>query len=338
MVTVMTLRNFRGGSARRSGMNRRRASAFIASLLAVGLLAGCGGGSTAAVEKLTPVAAVQRAADKASGESAKYTLELTGTGINVRGAGAYRGGADPAASMTFSDIAAMGMKLGKGFEYRLVDDAIYVKLTGDWLKIPADAKGAKPKFGSMDPGALTDPVGQLRKMLDTKDVTEVGAETIDGVRTTHYRAKTETDGIFGEDKKAETRSGDEMGAELEKALRERLGSFFGGGTAQADVWIDSDYRARRFVLGIPMFGGMKLTMNISDYGMPVSVEAPAGAKAFDGKNLSLDALLGEDFDAADLFGGDLSKLLGEDFGKNLLGEDLGKLFDDVSTGGGSQKA
>ena len=297
-------------------MNPRRMSAFVTSALLVGLLAGCGGSSTEATEKLTPVAAVQRAADNASAESAKYTLELTGAGMNVRGTGAYRGGADPAATMTFSDIQAMGMKLGKGFEYRLVDDAIYVKLTGDWLKIPADAKGAKLKFGPMDPSALTDPVGQLKKMLDTKDVTEIGTETIDGVRTTHYRAKTETDGILGEEKgeekKSETRSGDEMGAELEKALRERLGSFFGGGTAQADVWIDSDYRARRFVLDIPMLGGMKLTMNISDYGKPVSVEAPAGAKAFDGKNLSLDALLGEDF-----FGDDLGKLLGEDFAKSF---------------------
>ncbi len=323
-------------------MNPRRATAFITcALLAGGLLAGCGGSSPEATEKLTPVAAVQRAADKASAESAKYTLELTGAGMDVRGTGAYRGGADPAASMAFEQIKAMGMTLGKGFEYRLVDDAVYVKLTGDWLKVPADAKGSGLKFGPMDAGALTDPVGQLKKMLDTKDVTEVGTETIDGTRTTHYRARTETGGIFGdkgEQKATEKRSGDELGSALEKALQERLGSFFGGGTAQADVWIDSDYRARRFVMNIPMLGGMKLSMNIRDYGAPVSVEVPAGAKAFDGDNLSLDGLLGKSFDAEDLFGGDLSSLLGEGFGKNLLGEDFGGLFDDVSTGSGSQKA
>lgn len=317
-------------------MNPRRLTALVVPVLCAGLLAGCGGGSNAAAEKLTPVAAVQRAADKASAESARYTLELAGAGMSVRGTGAYRGGADPAASMTFSDIAAMGMKLGKGFEYRMVADAIYVKLGGDWLKIPTDAKGAKLKFGPMDPSTLTDPVGQLKKMLDTKDVTEVGTETIDGVPTTHYRAKTETDGILGEEKKTGTRAGDELGAELEKALRERLGRFFGGGTAQADVWIDSDYRARRFVLDIPMLGGMKLTMNISDYGKPVSVEAPAGAKTFDGKNLSLDGLLGEDL-GKDLLGGDLGSMFGEDFGKDLLGEDFEKLFKDLSDGARSQK-
>lgn len=325
MVTVMSARNSVSGRRRRSGMTSRRASALFAPLLAVGLLAGCGGGSNDAAEKLTPVAAVQRAADQASAQSAKYTMEMTGAGMSVRGNGVFRGGDDPAASMAFEDISAMGMTLGKGFEYRMIDDVMYVKLGGDWLKVPADAKGAELSFGPMDPSTLSDPVGQLKKMLDTSDVTEVGTETIDGVRTTHYRARTETDGLFGEEQKTEQRSGDEIGAALEKALRDQLGAFFGGGTAQADVWIDSDYRARRFVLDIPLLGGMKLTMNISDYGKPVTVEAPAGAKTFDGENLSLDGLLGEDF-GKNLLGGDLSRMFGEDFGKNLFGEDFGKMF------------
>jgi hypothetical protein len=324
-------------------MNRRRASVVVSSLLAVGLLAGCGGGgSTAATDKLTPVAAVQRAAEKASAESAKYTMEMTGPGINVRGTGAYRGGSDPVATMAFDNVSAMGMSFGKGVEYRMVGKAMYVKLGADWIEVPVDAKGAKVDLGPMDSSAFTDPVGALKKMLDTSDVTEVGTETIDGARTTHYRARTEMDGAFGkQDRKG---SNSELGAELEKALQKQLGAILGGGTASADVWIDDAYRARRFVLDIPMLGGMKLTVNISDYGKPVNVEAPADAKSFDDKNLSLDGLLGEDF-GKNLFGGDMGKMFGGDLGKlfggdmnKMLGDDFDKLFQDLSNGAGSQKA
>ncbi|MGQ0843287.1 MAG: hypothetical protein ACT4QF_04050 [Sporichthyaceae bacterium] len=300
-------------------MGSRRSVAFAASLLLLGSLGACGGGS--GTDAIGPVAAVQRAAESASTDSAKYTLTLTGTGVDVRGTGAFRGGADPVAQATFDRIEALGMNLGGGLEYRLVDRHAYLKLGEAWQKLPADAGAVQ--VGPLDSTVLTDPMGRLRAMLDTDDVVEVGTETIDGTKTTHYRARTKTVGLLGSASPSPAPGG-EVASELEKALRERLGSILGGGSPQVDVWVDERYRARRFVLALPMLGGMKLTVNVGDYGTPLTVAAPADAENFGAAGLDLDSLT-ENVLPENFLGEDVGKLLGEDFGA-LFGKDFADRF------------
>ena len=308
----------------------RTAAVSAAAVLAVSGMAGCtGSDSTAAteIEGLSPVAAIQKVADNASNDSAAYTFEMSGSGVSVKGSGAYRGGENPAARMAFDSMKMLGFSLPAGMEFRLVDEVMYLKSSqggllpgvgdGEWVKLPVDdvqAEGAN--IAGLDP-TMADPREQLQKMLDTEDVEKVGTETVDGVETTHYRASISPEGTGTvTEKKSSTHSNElsrQLEEQLENSIRESMGL---SEPVTVDAWVDADYHARKLRVTMPMFGEATMTMKFTDFGSDVTVDAPAGA---------------EEIDLGDMMGGSL----GEEFGNDLK-EELGRSLGSGSTSGLSE--
>jgi hypothetical protein len=314
----------------------RTAAVSAAAVLAVSGMAGCNGsdsGSTAAteIESLSPAAAIQKVADTASNDSAAYTFEMSGSGVSVKGSGAYRGGENPAARMAFDSMKMLGFSLPAGTEFRLVDDVMYLKSSkggllpgvgdGEWVKLPVDdvqAEGAN--IAGLDP-TMADPREQLQKMLDTEDVEKVGTETVDGVETTHYRATLSPEGTGTvTEKKSSTHSNElsrQLEEQLENSIRESMGL---SEPVTVDAWVDADYHARKLRVTMPMFGEVSMTMKFTDFGSDVAVDAPAGA---------------EEIDLGDMMGGSLGEEFGKEFGNDIR-EELERSLDSGSSSGLSE--
>lgn len=309
---------------------------IAACAAALVVLAGCGGSDgPAELAALTPVAAVQKAAANAAQESAAYTFELAGNGVDVRGDGAFRGGDDPAARMAFEELTVAGMSMPGDMEFRLVDEVMYLRgadgllpgVGAGWVKLPVDEfQASGNSFGGFDP-MMADPREQLQKMLDTEDVTRVGTSTIDGAETTHYRAQIQPESAGTV---TERRSGEQT--ELERALEDRIRESIGvPSPAQVDVWVDGDFRARKLVLAMPMpmLGELTMTLEFSDFGSDVEVDAPAGATSFDAGDLFGAALGGS---LADSLGGapfDSEAFDTEAFEKQLREQIEGSISDEL---------
>lgn len=297
----------------------RTAAVSAAAVLAVSGMAGCNGSdSTPAseLEGLSPVAAIQKVADTAGNDSAAYTFEMSGSGVSVKGSGAYRGGENPAARMTFDSMKMLGFSLPAGMEFRLVDEVMYLKSSkggllpgvgdGEWVKLPVDdvqAEGAN--IAGLDP-TMADPREQLRKMLDTEDVEKVGTETVDGVETTHYRATISPEGTGTVTEKKSSTHSNELSRQLEEQLENSIrGSMGLSEPVTVDAWVDADYHARKLRVTMPMLGEVSMTMKFTEFGSDVTVDAPAAA---------------EEIDLGAMMGGALGEEFGKDFGKDISEE------------------
>lgn len=307
--------------------------AAAVSVAAVLVLSGCNDSesATSELDALTPVAAIQKVADTASNDSAAYTFELDGSGVSVKGSGAYRGGENPAARMAFDSMKMLGFSMPAGTEFRLVDDVMYLKSSkgglipgvgdGGWVKLPMDEVKAEGNsfggsLGGLDP-TMANPVDQLKKMLDTDDVTKVGTETIDGVKTTHYRATIDSAGTGTVTEKKSSTNSNELSRQLEEQLENSIRDSMGlSKPVTVDAWVDGEYHARKLAMTLPFLGEVKMTMKFTDFGSDVEVEAPADAKAMD---------------LGDMLGGELGDAFGEEFGKDLGSEFEGLFGDGTSS-------
>jgi len=220
-------------------------------------------------------------------DTAKMTLatEATAAGksVTVRGAGVMDL-EDGDSSMTLTSA-------GQKIEQRVLDGVVYQKAPAEqraqlkmpegktWMKIdPARLNGAG--------GQVNDPAEAFAytKGVTNGDVTEVGAETIDGARTTHYRVKVDVRDLAG---------GDRAKADQ---LRERLGT----STLPLEMWIDDEGRLRQQTIKLtlrPEAGeGQKdqtvtsaTTLRFSDFGTEADVEAPAAGDTVDVTKKLMDA-------------------------------------------------
>ena len=272
-----------------NGFGRRRWTGIAAAVLVI-VLAACGS-QAKTVEVKKKVAPSPRKVVLASirttaaAKSARMSMSietgfgaehftLTGDGVTDFVTG------DSALTMHFPEI---GSEPGGSIETLVVDRVAYVKMPkalfggplgdGKWLKVPNldDANSALPGLGQSDPS-------QFLAYLETVSagVTKVGAETIRGVATTHYKASLDP-------AKAGSR-GDvppSLRDDLSKILQKNGVPF----TIPADVWVDNDGLARRIQLkldlgkmtGVPRetdLPVMTLSIDLYDFGVPVHVVAP----------------------------------------------------------------
>lgn len=303
------------------------------SVAAVLTLSGCNGSDgAAAVDQLSPVAAIQKVADNASTDSATYTVELAGQGVSVKGAGAYRGGDNPAAQMAFDSMKVAGFSMPAGTEFRLVGDVMYLKSSkgglipgvgdGSWVKIPmGDVKAEGNSVGGLDL-TMMNPADELKKMLDTQDVTKVGTETVDGAKTTHYRATVDSTGT-GTVTEKKTESSDELSRQLEEQLSNSIKESMGlTKPVVVDAWVDGDYHARKLQVTLPFLDEMTMTMRFAHFGEDVTIEAPADAKELDLSGM-LSGKLG------DAFGKQFADQFGKDLNSDPSRDDLSKAFADL---------
>jgi hypothetical protein len=258
----------------------RRAALVL--LLAVPLVAAaCGGSKSTAPEvKLSPVAYVKQAATKTAGAPShhftlKMAMTVSGSKIDITGDGDAKGSLVTA----HVDFAAPGFS--GGIDEVMDGTDLYMKSPlfssalpkgKTWMKLDLQKLG---KSQGIDFSALlgqnpSDAVAQLQAI---GSVTEVGAETVDGVETTHYRGKIDP-------------------AKLPQSVPNATYRPY-------DVWIANDdgYVRRMhmsFSLADKAAGRVEsdMTVSFTDFGKDVSIDVPAAADVADVTNESIPGLGG----------------------------------------------
>ncbi|MEU9174154.1 LppX_LprAFG lipoprotein [Streptomyces sp. NPDC048420] len=189
--------------------------------------------------------------------------ELSGT-LTIR----YTGGT---AAKAMRDLGVTSM------EARYLSDAYYARM-GDtfaariggkhWLKYAYDdLKSLGGGADLADQMRSTTPDQSVKLLLDSEDVREVGAETVDGQATTHYSGTVELEDV------------------TDTELRRRLQD--AGVTAETvDIWInEKNLLVKKVEKTSTANGKVTQTAHYSDYGVRVAVRKPPAADTADFKAL-----------------------------------------------------
>jgi hypothetical protein len=255
-------------------------------LLGTGAVA-CSKGASEESPKMTPAAAVAKAA--------KNVEDITSLSYRMTGKMPEEGRVKADAKMRLKPDVAMSMKitaLDQGAdgtaEIRLVDKALFIsggpaaakEMDGkSWIKFDMAAMG-----GAAGAGGALGAVGQADKnpaqestfLTGSKDVKEVGTETVDGVKTTHYKGTVTLD-QFRESLKSQTKVTREQ---REKSLEqyEKLGI----DKFTMDMWIGEDELTKQFRMrGQADKGPLDMTITFDDLNKPVTVAAPPAKDVMD---------------------------------------------------------
>jgi len=250
---------------------------FVAGILVVLTLAACGSGSTGKAtgsgsSKVSTVALVAGAADAAAAArtaklSGSMTIAISGRQVDVPIDGAID--FERQAASLRVDMSKLGQGVMSGaMEIRIVDGSMYMNM-GALLGARADALlGGKDWIGVDMSGLGADsgtqnPADMLQSLRGAGDVREVGHATIDGTETTQYHADIDV-------AKAMEKVPEKYRASAAAGMKV-LGTTF-----PIDVWIDGDGLPRRFEIDIeiPGKGSVKESIDYTDFGADVSIDAP----------------------------------------------------------------
>lgn len=269
------------------GRTKKAAGAVLAAAFLAGGAVGCSSdsGKKDVGSDISPAAAVKQAAKK-SDELKSFSFRMKG---EVPGDGRVQG----EASMS-TDPLAMQMKVAapvegttKKAEIRLVDNVMYLgggkeaaaQMDGkSWIKLDMSAlkAGGKGFPSSLDGQANKNPAAESALLSGSEDVEKVGTETVDGVKTTHYKGTVTLDemrkSLKGEDAATKKRR--------EKSLKQY--EDMGIDKLTMDMWIDTEEHAKQFrVRGKGDKGPMDMTITFLDYNKPVTIKAPPKSQVMD---------------------------------------------------------
>jgi len=243
---------------------------------------------------MTPAAAVAKAAKNSEAiTSLRYRMAGKVPGAGRISAEAAMSVKPQAMSMK---MTALDQATNGPVEIRLVDKVMYIggnaSLTKEmggksWIKFDMSALGADKELNTSQLGAgQTDqnPAASSAFLTGSKDVKKVGTETVEGVKTTHYRGTVTVDQL-----KASLKGGSKAVREQrEKALEgyEKLGvdSF------TMDMWIDGKNHTKQFRMrGDADKGPLDLTITFLGINEPVKVTAPPAKDTADLAQMMKDA-------------------------------------------------
>lgn len=270
----------------------------LAALLAALLLAACGGGGISASEAPDGGGAVLASAAEATREAGSsrvaFTLttelpaEVAQDPVTFTGEGEFdytsRSGR---VTYDFSDLlATFGQTSSEPVEMRFLGNVFYMKfpllaafLPGakEWIEFDLESLGedAGIDLNQLQQLGQSDPSQALDYLRATGQVEEVGTEQVDGVETTHYTGTIRLDAVA-----------EQVPADQRDAVREaieKLKQQSGLAEIPVDVWVDGDDLVRKmsmtYTAKVPVEGETKdasstVTMEFSDYGVEVDVQAP----------------------------------------------------------------
>ncbi|MFD9464943.1 DUF1396 domain-containing protein [Streptomyces sp. NPDC060027] len=268
------------GLSVRNAVRHPATGAALAALVLGGGAVACTKDAATESPALTPAAAVAKAAKKAE----------TITSLRYRMAGKVpeQGRVGAEAVMTMKPLA-MSMKMTSEdqaadgpVETRIVGNAMYIG-TGaqaakdmdgkSWIKFDMPAPGVDRELNSNQPpgGGRADknPATESTFLTGSKNVKKVGTETVDGVKTTHYKGTVTLD-EFRASLKGEGRA---ARATREKSFEQYTD--MGIDTLAMDMWVDGDDRIKQFRMrGTADKGPLDMTITFLDYNKPVTVKAP----------------------------------------------------------------
>ncbi|HEX7311163.1 MAG TPA: LppX_LprAFG lipoprotein [Gaiellaceae bacterium] len=257
------------------------------ALLVLALVAaGCGSGGSLALD---PVAsAADRTLDKGTGRfdlQMAFTLPLLGR-ATVSGEGSFDN-AKQAMDVTMH-VQGVGTGMPGSVELRLLYPAMYAKLEGlptgghlpdgkTWVKVDVERALKKLGLNLASLGVGQSPTGVLAQLRGSKNTEKVGTETIDGVRTTHYRGTVDAQEALGQATAKERKA-------LQQLLDEAQAHGVDAASTTFDVWVGDDGLVRRLTQQVGSVG--HVTMTFSDYGKPVQIAAPPTDETIDLSDLS----------------------------------------------------
>ena len=278
--------------------------AGIAAALAIAataaVTAGCGGGSTSGALRLDPVAAAATKTQNAGAARVRLNLAVSGQGqrLGMHGAGAIDGTSSQLSFRLGSMAGQLAPQLGhaKIKEIALEQDGDYViylkldflssQLPGgkQWVKLDLTklGKSAGLDLGQLMSGSQLQP-SDLLGMLEAEGakVQKLGAATIDGVATTHYRVKIDL-------AKALQAKGLTSPMLKDIARRDEDGS---GGRLDRQGRPRSPRHGSPTALGTPSgTAHAAMTMKLYDYGAHVSIAAPPSSAVFDATQFAQQGL------------------------------------------------
>ncbi|WP_369205666.1 LppX_LprAFG lipoprotein [Streptomyces sp. PU-14G] len=277
---------------------RRGAALGSAGLLAGAvLLTGCGDDSGSGTEgksasgaegkgssAQSPADAVQATNAKTTeAETARMKLKVAVSGSGEQAAGKSVSG-DGTIDLKDGTSELRLSQGGQRIEQRVVDQVLYQKLPKEsasrlpdgktWMKIDL---GRLQGSGAGGAGAgMNNPADSLAysKSLSEKDVKKLGTEDVNGTETTHYRVDLDLSKLAKGD------------PEQEKKLRAQLGD-----RVPVELWIDDKGLTRRQQIELTArdsagSGSAKktkiaTTVELSDFGTDVDVQAPPSGKTAD---------------------------------------------------------
>lgn len=244
-----------------------------------------GGGGGQGAARLNATEILQKVSQRVDNTgSFKSRINTKGTvagagAIAMRGTMFYRARPEPAWRMRLTRNTVGGRATPGGTDIVLAGKSIYVKSSAPvggkpWLRISLSKAGRQGGLNTdamLRQGRQMD-LSMLMKLLTaSKDAREVGSESVDGVRTTHYTGTyVLTDGLGKLD--ARTR---QDAQNIYKGLGlDKLGF---------DLWVDGQRVPRKLVTRTLPGAPTKLTTSQTfyDIGKPVSISAPPASKVTD---------------------------------------------------------
>lgn len=267
----------------------KRAALAVTAAVAVSLAAtacgpttgGQGAGQNAA--DLAPAALLKAVNEKTTTEkSAKIDAEMKIAGNDMTANGTLSW-ADGMTGQLTTNISggAVGQTLGKmvpgQIQARYLQNEMYLDMGSQissmlkgkhWIAYKYDdltkvMGAAGSSIGDVLKHA--DPADTVRSLIASGKVRKIGTETVNGVSTTHYAGDVDA---------ARLTAVDGLSSSDVEGIRNQL-AVEGISTAHMEVWINSDHLVvRKLVQANAKGGAFSMTANYSDYGVPVSVQAP----------------------------------------------------------------
>jgi hypothetical protein len=273
----------------------RRIALALALLGSLVALAGCG--FSKAVD---PVASAATKTEDAGGAKMAMTFDIVAPGgksFTFSANGVFDKDQGDMTMDLSSVLEAAGAPAGLGgqMEIRFLtengDPVVYVNfpalaamLPGGeaWIKINLEQAGKSlgVDLNQLMSQANQNPAQMLDMLRASGSVEKVGEETVNGESTTHYTASIDL-----------AKAAEQLGS-AGQAMVDDLIAKSGVKQVPVDVWIGDDGLVRRMTMDLSMAqsgqtAAAHVTIDISDYGTPVNVEAPPADQTTD-----LSALVG----------------------------------------------
>lgn len=264
-------------------MVKRCAAAGVVSGLA--LLAGPAVGSAVAASDPGAAAALAKAfkATAAAG-TAKVALheqvQAAGKSVSVVANGASNFAKHSTQmTMRLPQVGALQFRVIGTTEHLKLPAAVGNKLGANtpWVKIDATKVSGLNQMGSSFGGVSPqDPSQVLGFLQAATSVSEVGSASVNGTPTTEYRVKVDV-----------AKLADAQGASAQQL--DQIKQALGSGPVAIRVWIDKQHLIRQEKLALPISGQatggtsgqVSLTLNLSDFGAPVTITAPPAGQTTD---------------------------------------------------------
>jgi hypothetical protein len=272
---------------------------LLGALAAASLaLAACGGGGSSTTDAPDGGSAVLASAAQATRDAGSskvaFTLtselptEVSAEPVTFTGEGEFDyANRTGTVSYDFSDLlASFGQTSSEPVEIRFLGDVFYMRfplisqfLPGakEWIEFDVNSLGAESgiDLSQLQQLGQSDPSQALDYLRATGSVEEVGSEQIDGFETTHYAGTIQLDAVV-----------EQVPADQREAVRkaiDQLKEQTGLTEIPVDVWVDGDGLVRKmsftYTAKVPVGdetqdASSTVTMEFSDYGVDVNVEAP----------------------------------------------------------------